>query len=157
MTDFSKQAVRSGKVVSFVMGKFCLGCPPGLSGVKDHIAIELAWLMVEMVLIVGFRPFTAERAGARDERPFEQGIRDISVILGRQILHVQDSPAITWIDPHIVIFDLVEPENAIVMNSRVEIMDLKGELALKNIQSGKSKGAITAFAILGYIDALHEA
>ncbi|HZD57225.1 MAG TPA: hypothetical protein VE136_10905 [Anaerolineales bacterium] len=65
--------------------------------------------------------------------------------------------AVAWVNRHDVIADLLGPEQTVVMDAGVEVMDLQGELALENIQSGQDERPVVALTILADIFACHEA
>jgi hypothetical protein len=96
-----------------------------------------------------------------DRRPVEQRVYHVVIVLHIQTGNAQRGFAFLKVNVHAVVGKGNCPEEALLVDSRIEIIDLLGirirSRTREDVQSDKSEGAMVNFAIAPDIGSGHEA
>ena len=85
-----------------------------------------------------------------------QGVHKVVEVPGLQVSKVHRGRCVIEVDLYALIGDAYGPKQATGGNTGVVVVDLKGKLPLKEIQSDEAEGACVLFPVHPNVDPLHE-
>jgi hypothetical protein len=112
---------------------------------------------VKPLLVLGRRPLDAKRNESLHRRTIEKGVDEVVIVLHLEVPDIHHGFAGTGTDGDIVRIDLGRPEQPILFDAGIEIVNLIGpDLGLKDVQSYQGERAVTMTAFCGHERAFHE-
>src|SRR5256886_11365113 len=85
-----------------------------------------------------------------------RGVQKVVEVPGLQVSKVHRGRCVIEVDLYALIRDAYRPKQATGGNTRGVVLDLKGQLPLKDIQSDEAEGACVLFPVHPNVDPLHE-
>src|SRR5262245_32271192 len=159
VADFGKRAGRCGQRIRAKREIAYGRCPRHLCCIADEFACKAIVIIPNIDSLVHPMPRDGERHESRRwyRTTTKQGIRNGPVILSRHISGFQRSAAIPEVDLNTILRHGNSPEQAIRLNTRIEVVDLRARTGLIYIHSHQCEGPLMHPPVCVAKDALHEA
>jgi hypothetical protein len=85
-----------------------------------------------------------------------QGVHNVVEVPDLQVAKVHRGRGFIEVDLYALIGDAYRPKQATRGDTRVVVVDLRGKLPLKEIQSDEAEGTLVLFPVHPNVDTLHE-